>query len=315
MQLLPDPATRLRRPVPDREDAGAELLHRRPVHRRGLQPRPAQRRHEGRGVPQGAPASPTRVLRPRGRVLHLRRRPLRDQAERRLLLHRLDRGRLEHRPRRGGRQPRLQDRATRAATSRSRRSTTTPTCATQMVAASSIEAGLEVERAHHEVGTAGQAEINYRFDTLLHAGDKLMLFKYIVKNVAWAARQDGDLHAEAALRRQRLRHALPPVAVEGRRAAVLRRARLRRPVRHWPAGTSAACSSTRRRCSRSPTRRSTPTTAWCPASRPRSTWSTRSATARPASASRSPARTRRPSASSSACRTRRATRTSRSRRC
>ncbi|MGH8970230.1 MAG: type I glutamate--ammonia ligase [Actinomycetes bacterium] len=48
-------------------------------------------------------------------------------------------------------------------------------------------AGLQVERAHHEVGTAGQAEINYRFDTLLHAGDKLMLFKYIIKNVAWAA--------------------------------------------------------------------------------------------------------------------------------
>jgi glutamine synthetase len=50
-----------------------------------------------------------------------------------------------------------------------------------------ISAGIEVERAHHEVGTAGQAEINYKFDTLLHAGDKLMLFKYIVKNVAWAA--------------------------------------------------------------------------------------------------------------------------------
>src|SRR3954454_10738708 len=50
-------------------------------------------------------------------------------------------------------------------------------------------AGLEVERAHHEVGTAGQAEINYKFDTLLHAGDKLMLFKYIIKNVAWAAGQ------------------------------------------------------------------------------------------------------------------------------
>jgi glutamine synthetase len=49
------------------------------------------------------------------------------------------------------------------------------------------KAGLEVERAHHEVGTAGQAEINYKFDTLLHAGDKLMLFKYIIKNVAWAA--------------------------------------------------------------------------------------------------------------------------------
>jgi glutamine synthetase len=48
-------------------------------------------------------------------------------------------------------------------------------------------AGIEVERAHHEVGTAGQAEINYKFDSLLHAGDALMLFKYIVKNVAWAA--------------------------------------------------------------------------------------------------------------------------------
>ncbi|HEX5493234.1 MAG TPA: type I glutamate--ammonia ligase [Mycobacteriales bacterium] len=47
------------------------------------------------------------------------------------------------------------------------------------------EVGIEVERAHHEVGTAGQAEINYRFDTLLHAADKLMLFKYVVKNVAW----------------------------------------------------------------------------------------------------------------------------------
>ncbi len=50
-----------------------------------------------------------------------------------------------------------------------------------------IGAGIEVERAHHEVGTAGQAEINYRFDTLLASADKLMLFKYIVKNTAWAA--------------------------------------------------------------------------------------------------------------------------------
>ncbi len=45
--------------------------------------------------------------------------------------------------------------------------------------------GLEVERQHHEVGTAGQAEINYKFNTLLHAADDLMLFKYIIKNVAW----------------------------------------------------------------------------------------------------------------------------------
>ncbi|NDL57241.1 type I glutamate--ammonia ligase [Phytoactinopolyspora mesophila] len=48
-------------------------------------------------------------------------------------------------------------------------------------------ANFAVERSHHEVGSAGQAEINYRFDTLLHAGDRLMLYKYIVKNVAWEA--------------------------------------------------------------------------------------------------------------------------------
>jgi glutamine synthetase len=48
-------------------------------------------------------------------------------------------------------------------------------------------AGLELERGHHEVGTGGQAEINYKFDTLLRSADSLMLFKYIIKNAAWAA--------------------------------------------------------------------------------------------------------------------------------
>ena len=47
--------------------------------------------------------------------------------------------------------------------------------------------GLEVERSHHEVGTGGQAEINYRFDTLGRSADKVQLFKYVVKNVAWRA--------------------------------------------------------------------------------------------------------------------------------
>ena len=47
--------------------------------------------------------------------------------------------------------------------------------------------GLLVERAHHEVGTAGQMEINYRFSDILTAGDELMKFKYIIKNTAWEA--------------------------------------------------------------------------------------------------------------------------------
>ena len=48
-------------------------------------------------------------------------------------------------------------------------------------------AGFVLERGHSEVGSGGQAEINYKFNTLLHAADDLLLFKYIVKNTAWAA--------------------------------------------------------------------------------------------------------------------------------
>ena len=46
------------------------------------------------------------------------------------------------------------------------------------------EVGISVERQHHEVATAGQAEIDIRFDTLTNCADKLMWFKYITKNVA-----------------------------------------------------------------------------------------------------------------------------------
>ncbi len=60
------------------------------------------------------------------------------------------------------------------------------TCATRS-ARSSGATGLEVERAHHEVGTAGQQEINYRFNTLLQAADDVMKFKYVVKNTVWDA--------------------------------------------------------------------------------------------------------------------------------
>ncbi|HEY5912256.1 MAG TPA: type I glutamate--ammonia ligase, partial [Verrucomicrobiae bacterium] len=44
--------------------------------------------------------------------------------------------------------------------------------------------GLKIERQHHEVATAGQAEIDYRFDTLVKSADAMMVYKYVVKNVA-----------------------------------------------------------------------------------------------------------------------------------
>jgi glutamine synthetase len=48
--------------------------------------------------------------------------------------------------------------------------------------------GIRCEFQHHEVGSAGQAEIDVRFNTLLKMADQVQLKKYVVKNVA---RQDG----------------------------------------------------------------------------------------------------------------------------
>jgi glutamine synthetase len=46
------------------------------------------------------------------------------------------------------------------------------------------ELGIPVEVHHHEVGTAGQSEIDMGFASLLTMADRLMLYKYVVKNVA-----------------------------------------------------------------------------------------------------------------------------------
>jgi glutamine synthetase len=50
-----------------------------------------------------------------------------------------------------------------------------------------IDAGIQIEVHHHEVGTAGQAEIDMRFDTLVSMADKVLKYKYIVKNVCYNA--------------------------------------------------------------------------------------------------------------------------------
>ena len=47
-----------------------------------------------------------------------------------------------------------------------------------------IQMGLDVECQHHEVGTAGQAEIDLHYDALVTMADKMMIYKYAVKNTA-----------------------------------------------------------------------------------------------------------------------------------
>ena len=130
-----------------------------------------------------------------------------------------------------------------------------------------------------------------------------------------ARRQDRDLHAQAALRRQRLRHAHPPEPVAERRAAVLRRDRVRRPVRHGPlvhrrpAAPRALAAGLHQ-----PDRQLVP----APGAGLRGAGQPGLLAAQPLGLHPHPGdrrRTPRPSASSSACRTRRPTSTSPSRRC
>lgn len=49
---------------------------------------------------------------------------------------------------------------------------------------SMIDCGIDVECQHHEVATAGQAEIDLKFQPLVEMADKMLMYKYIIKNVA-----------------------------------------------------------------------------------------------------------------------------------
>ncbi|MFQ3615340.1 MAG: type I glutamate--ammonia ligase [Cyanobacteriota bacterium] len=44
--------------------------------------------------------------------------------------------------------------------------------------------GVPIEKHHHEVATGGQCELGIRFDTLVKSADNLMIYKYVIKNVA-----------------------------------------------------------------------------------------------------------------------------------
>ena len=105
------------------------------------------------------------------------------------------------------------------------------------------QVGIPIEVQHHEVGTAGQAEIDMRFDTLATMADKLMLYKYVVKNVAHAQRARPSRSCRSRCSRttapgmhvhQSLWKGGEPLFFDEKGYAGLS---------DWRAGTSAACST------------------------------------------------------------------------
>ena len=114
------------------------------------------------------------------------------------------------------RQSRLQAALQGRLLSRCRRTTRCRTSARRSCSAL-MNAGVQVEVHHHEVSTAGQNEIDMRFAPLMRMADNVMIYKYVVQERRAPARQGRHVHAEAAVRRQRERHALPPEPVERRR--------------------------------------------------------------------------------------------------
>ncbi len=174
--------------------------------------------------------------------------------------------------------------------------------------------GLLVECHHHEVATGGQCEIDMKFDSLLSMADNLMKYKYVVKNVA-AHGKTATFMPKPLYRRQWLGHALPPVDLERRPPLFADAGRLCRAQRHGPLLHRRPAEARAVDPGLRGTRPPTPTAVWCRATRRRSTWPGRCATARLPAASRCTPTARRPSGSSSAAPIRRPIRISPSRPC
>ena len=233
MLLIPDPNTAVIDPFREHPTLNINCFVQDPVTGESYIARPALHREEGRGLPEGHRHRRHRVLRSRSRVLHLRLRCASTRTSTRATTS-------STRSRACGtrvasssstaRRTSATSRGTRRGTSPSRRWTSTRTSARRW-SLMLEQVGIEIEVQHHEVGTAGQAEIDMRFDTLAAHGRQAhaLQVRGQERRVRRAASRSRSCRSRSS--GQRLGHARAPVAVEGRRAAVLRREGLRRAVR------------------------------------------------------------------------------------
>ena len=238
MLVVPQPETAFLDPFTDAPHARDDLQHPGPDHPRGLHPRPAQRRPQGGQLPEEHRHRRHVLHRPGGRVLHLRRRPLRPE-----------------------RPTRATTTSTASRASGTAAATRSPNLGYKLrykegyfpvppadqlmdirneMMQTMIDCGLDVEAQHHEVATGRPVRNRPAVQRAGPHGRHDDAVQVHHQERRQAAQQDGHLHAQAAVRRQRLGMHTPHLAVEGRRAAV-RRQRLRRPERHGACTPSAAC--------------------------------------------------------------------------
>ena len=312
----PRPGHRVHGPVHQARHAQHHVLREGPDHGRGLQPRPSQHRAEGRAVPEAD--------RHRRRRRSGARRPSSTSSTRSATTRTSSRATTTStRSRAPGTTGREKDGDTRtSATSRATRAATSPLPPMDKYQDLRTDMVLNLEKVgHHDRGPPPRGRHRGagrdRHALRLAAHDRRQRHEVQVRRQEHGlpGRQDRHVHAQAAVHGQRVGDAHPPEPVDRRRAAVLGRGQLRRHQRPGAVVHRRAARSTRRRCSRSRTRRRTPTAGSSPATRRRSTSCTASGTGARASGSRWAAGRRRRSGSSSARPTRRATRTSRSARC
>ena len=128
MLLLPDPATAVLDPFRTHKTLNLNFFVHDPLTGEPYSRDPRNIARKAEDYLRGTGIADTAYFGPEAEFYIFDSARYETSAEPGLLPHRLDRGRVEHRPGRARRQPRRTSPATRAATSRCRRSTTTPTC-------------------------------------------------------------------------------------------------------------------------------------------------------------------------------------------
>ena len=186
MLLIPDPDSAFIDPFRDRTDLGDDRRRNRPVVPQTLSPRPAARGEDARRPIWLPPGSPTkRSSAPKRSFLFstvsVLTRP-RSMASTSSIPMKAA-GTQGAKATAAAGQTSVTARDIRKAISPFLRATISRILRTEMVLKMQ-SVGLDVECHHHEVATAGQAEIDLRFNTLLASADNMMKYKYIIKNVA-----------------------------------------------------------------------------------------------------------------------------------